>query len=93
VHIGACDDGSSQKWLRTAPNLRELATYIGGCDLHQLLLRCIEVPDFRFAIAHGLSKNRFKRLELTSTRDLLRYEPQDGAFTIFTETLNDWLQV
>jgi hypothetical protein len=32
----------------------------------------------------------FKRLDLTSTRDLLGYAPQDDAFAIFSETLDQW---
>jgi nucleoside-diphosphate-sugar epimerase len=92
VRIGAYDDGSAQNWLRVAPNARELATYVSARDLHQLLVRCIEVADITFAIVHGLSENRFKRLYLTSTRDLLGYAPQDDAFAIFRETLDEWLQ-
>jgi len=93
VRIGAYDDGSVQNWLRTTPNVRELATYISARDLSQLLVRCIEAPDIGFAIAHGLSENRFKRLDLTATREILGYAPQDDAFAFFGETLSDWLRV
>jgi nucleoside-diphosphate-sugar epimerase len=92
VRIGAYDDGNAQNWLRTTPNVRDLAAYVSARDLHQLLVRCIEVPDLSFAIVHGLSENRFKRLDLTSTRTLLGYAPQDDAFAIFGETLGDWLR-
>jgi nucleoside-diphosphate-sugar epimerase len=92
VRIGAYDDGGADNWLRRAPNVRELATYVSARDLHQLLVQCIETPDINFAIVHGLSENRFKRLDLTSTRALLGYAPQDDAFTIFGETLDDWLR-
>jgi uronate dehydrogenase len=92
VRIGAYDDGSGQNWLSAAPHVRELATYVSARDLHQLLVRCIEAPDIGFAIVHGLSENRFKRLDLTSTRDLLGYTPQDDAFAIFRETLDEWLK-
>lgn len=92
VRIGAYDDGSADNWLRRAPNVRELATYVSAADLHQLLVRCIETPDINFAIVHGLSENRFKRLDLTSTRALVGYAPQDDAFTIFGDTLADWLR-
>ncbi len=91
VRIGAYDDGSAQNWLRATPNVRELATYVSARDLHQLLVKCVEAPDISFAIVHGLSENRFKRLDLTSTRDLLGYAPQDDAFAIFSEVLSDWL--
>ena len=92
VRIGAYDDGDADNWLRAAPHVRELATYVSARDLHQLLVRCIEAPDIAFAIVHGLSENRFKRLDLTSTRELLGYAPQDDAFAIFSETLDEWLQ-
>jgi nucleoside-diphosphate-sugar epimerase len=92
VRIGAYDDGSAQNWMRRSPHVGELATYVSARDLHQLLVRCIEAPDITFAIVHGLSENRFKRLDLTSTRDLLGYTPQDDAFAIFHETLDEWLQ-
>jgi nucleoside-diphosphate-sugar epimerase len=77
VRIGAYDDGSADNWLRAAPNVRELAAYVSARDLHQLLVRCIEAPDIKFAIVHGLSENRFKRLDLSSTREILDYAPQD----------------
>ncbi len=101
VRIGAYDDGRADNWLRSRPvrresapyvNARELASYVSARDLNQLLVRCIEAPAIGFAIAHGLSENRFKRLDLTATRDLLGYAPQDDAFAIFGDTLGDWLR-
>jgi uronate dehydrogenase len=92
VRIGAYDDGGADNWLRAAPNVRELAAYVSARDLHQLLVKCIEAPDIRFAVVHGLSENRFKRLGLTSTREILDYAPQDDAFAIFREGLSDWLR-
>ena len=38
-----------------------------------------------FAIVYGISNNRFKRVDLTSTRELLEYQPEDDAFEIFEE--------
>jgi len=92
VRIGAYDDGSADNWLRQRPNVRDLATYVSARDLQQLLVRCIEAPDIPFAIAHGLSDNRFTRLDLTSTRELLGYTPQDDSFEVFRDALNDWLR-
>lgn len=47
-------------------------------DLTQLLTLCVDAPeDLRFAIVHGISNNRFKRLDISTTRDLLGYDPQD----------------
>jgi uronate dehydrogenase len=92
VRIGAYDDGSADNWLRAAPNVRELAAYVSARDLHQLLVRCIEAPNIKFAIVHGLSENHFKRLDLSSTREILDYAPQDDAFAIFRAGLSDWLR-
>jgi nucleoside-diphosphate-sugar epimerase len=92
VRIGAYDDGDADNWLRRSPSMRELSTYVSARDLHQLLIRCIEAPPIGFAIVHGLSENRFKRLDLTATRDLVGYAPQDDAFTLFSDTLNEWLR-
>jgi len=92
VRIGAYDNGDPNNWLRQRPSVQELATYVSARDLQQLLVRCVEAPDIGFAIVHGLSENRFKRLDLTSTRELLGYAPQDDSFSIFRDTLDGWLR-
>ncbi|HYX49895.1 MAG TPA: hypothetical protein VE843_09145, partial [Ktedonobacteraceae bacterium] len=69
-----------------------LGGYVSERDLNQLLVRCIEAPDVRFAVYRAISNNRFKRLDLTSTRGLLGYAPQDDAFEIFQADLPAWLQ-
>lgn len=47
-------------------------------DLTQLITRCVEAPeDLRFEIFHGLSDNRFKRLDISHTREVVGYEPSD----------------
>ena len=48
-----------------------------------MLTRCAEAPGIQFAIVHGLSDNRVKRLEIDSTRALLGYAPQDDGFEIY----------
>ncbi len=62
---------------------RNLNTLVSHRDLTQLLVRCIETPDIPFAIVHGVSDNRYKRLDITSARELLGYTPQDDAFRLF----------
>lgn len=79
-------------WLRQQPNARHLSGYVSEQDLNQLLVRCIEAADVPFARVHAISNNRFKRLDLTSTRELLGYAPQDDAFEIFQADLLAWLQ-
>jgi nucleoside-diphosphate-sugar epimerase len=59
-----------------------LSRIVSKRDLCQLLVRCVEAPDIHFAIVHGLSDNRVKRLDIESTRALLGYAPQDDAFEL-----------
>jgi len=93
IRIGSYDvNGDNNNWLRQDPNPFHLSAYISERDLNQLLLRCIEAPDIPFAIVQGISNNRFKRLDITPTRDLLGYTPQDDSFAIFQANLQEWLQ-
>ena len=93
VRIGSYDvNGDTSNWLRQQPNMRHLSGYVSERDLNQLLVRCIEAQDVQFAVVHALSNNRFKRLDITSTRDLLGYAPRDDAFEIFQADLPAWLQ-
>ncbi|CAA9577066.1 MAG: UDP-glucose 4-epimerase [uncultured Thermomicrobiales bacterium] len=79
VRIGYYDAGGR----RGALDPQSLSRYVSPRDLNQLLARCIDAPDVPFAIVHGLSENRFKYLDLTATRALLGYAPEDDAFTLF----------
>ncbi len=60
----------------------ETNAFLDPDDFNQLLIRCLETPDITFAIAHAISDNRFKRLDLTETRQILGYQPQADAFDI-----------
>lgn len=92
VRIGSYDTGATTgNWLRDDPNPYTLSGYVSAADLNQLLQRCVEVEDVQFAIVYGLSDNRFKRADLSATRELLGYQPQDDAFRIFQDDLIDWL--
>lgn len=57
-----------------------MTIFVSHADLCQLFDRCIETPDIRFAIVHGVSNNRHLWLDLEATRRLLGYDPQDDAF-------------
>ena len=54
-----------------------LDAFVSHRDLNQLLHRCIDVENLRFAILHGISDNRFKRLDISDARELVGYAPQD----------------
>jgi nucleoside-diphosphate-sugar epimerase len=93
VRIGAYDaKANATHGLRQEPNPMNLAAYVSERDLNQLLMRCIETPDVLFAVVHGISNNRFKRLDITSTRDLVGYDPQDDAFELFMDDIPAWLR-
>lgn len=52
-------------------------------DCVRLIADAVEAPDdLKFGIFHGVSNNRYKRLDLTDTRALLGYDPQDDAFEL-----------
>ena len=56
-----------------------LDSFVSHRDLNQLIHRCIDVENLQFAIFHGLSDNRFKRLDISAARELVGYAPQDDA--------------
>lgn len=80
VRIGAYH----ARWLEERPTREMMAAYVSARDLNQLFIRILEAPgNVRFAIAAGQSNNAILRQELTSTRELFGYDPQDDAFAIF----------
>ncbi len=57
-------------------------TFVSRRDLLQLLTRAIDNEDLHFAIVNGLSNNHlFNRMDISSARELLGYEPQDSFIT------------
>ena len=85
VRIGAYEN----EQLRRRPTADLMSAYVSRRDLNQLLVRCVDAADVTFAIVHGLSDNRFKRMDLSSTRELLGYAPADDAFALFGAVLPD----
>jgi NAD(P)-dependent dehydrogenase (short-subunit alcohol dehydrogenase family) len=53
--------------------------FVSRRDLSQLIERCVNVGNLKFAILHGLSDNRFKRLDISDARELVGYAPQDDS--------------
>lgn len=51
--------------------------FVSRRDLNQLIEKCIDVEELKFAVLHGLSNNRFKRLDITDARMLVGYDPID----------------
>jgi nucleoside-diphosphate-sugar epimerase len=52
-------------------------------DLTRLMVASIDAPDsLRFGVFHGVSNNRWKRLDISDARALLGYMPEDDAFEL-----------
>jgi NAD+ dependent glucose-6-phosphate dehydrogenase len=62
---------------------RNLSAFVSARDLCHLFVQCIETPDLQFAVLHAVSDNRFKRMDITTTRELVGYAPQDDSFELF----------
>lgn len=63
---------------------RRLSAWISERDMNHLFERAIEADDdLMYAILHGVSDNRFKRLDIRKTRELVGYAPQDNSFDYF----------
>jgi nucleoside-diphosphate-sugar epimerase len=71
---------SPEELGQVSPN--EIDGFLHPDDFNHLLVRCLETPDIHFAIVHGISDNRYKRLDLTETRRVLGYRPQADAFDL-----------
>lgn len=79
IRIGAFERAESPNLTTT----RDLSAWLSPADAVHLLQRAVEAEGVDFLIAHGVSNNRFKRLDLTETCRVLGYEPQDDAFATF----------
>lgn len=81
VRIGAYVGDDDRDKVDKSANPQLLDIVVSQRDLAQLLHLCITAPDdVRYAVVNGLSDNRFKRMDLESTRALLGYAPEDDAF-------------
>ncbi len=52
-------------------------------DLTKLVTASVEAPDdLMFGVFHGVSNNRWKRLDISNGRALIGYAPEDDAFAL-----------
>ncbi|HEV2292523.1 MAG TPA: NAD(P)-dependent oxidoreductase [Tepidisphaeraceae bacterium] len=79
LRIGAFQPPESAE---SEKGLGMIDAFVSQRDLNQLIERCIDVDNLKFAIFHGLSDNRFKRLDISDARALVGYAPQDDAFDL-----------
>jgi len=78
IRIGAFQPVERAK---DADALGMMDAFVSRRDLTRLIQHCIDAAGIRFAIFHGLSNNRFNRMDITTTCELLGYCPEDD----FTE--------
>jgi nucleoside-diphosphate-sugar epimerase len=94
VRVGAYE--GNRVFDRAAkPDGRTLSAFVSKRDLSHLLTQCVEVENLKFAILHGVSDNRYKRMDITSTRALVGYRPEDDSFKKFEMGVPDnerWLR-
>ncbi len=76
IRIGAYE----APWIAENPAPIHSKTYLSPRDMNHLLCRCIDIEDLPFAILHGVSNNRQKRLSIDETRRIVGYEPLDDGF-------------
>ena len=94
IRVGAYQ-GNRQRWNATERDARTLCTFVSARDLNHLIERCIEAPNVQYAVVQAVSDNRFKRMDITSTREVVGYAPQDDAFELFNTGLENrerWYQ-
>ena len=80
------DAFKAYQWPMDGPPLetkRDLSAWLSHDDAVHLIDRAIQADIEGSFVAQGISNNRFKRLDLTETRKILGYNPQDDAFETF----------
>ena len=70
---------SSVENARKEHSYRMMDAFVSDRDLSQLIHRCIDDERLKFAIFHGLSGNRFQRMDISLARELVGYAPQDDC--------------
>ena len=62
-------------------------------DLTQLVTKSIEAPDeLDFAVYHGVSNNRWKRIDISDARAEIGYAPEDDSFAFALQTAQNTSQ-
>ncbi|MGH2559831.1 MAG: NAD-dependent epimerase/dehydratase family protein [Thermomicrobiales bacterium] len=91
LRIGAYEGGPRPP----AATAHLLSMFLSQRDLNALLLRCIDAPlpppDQGAVVVHAISDNRFKRLDVTTTRHLFDFAPQDDGFRLIGLDEPEWM--
>lgn len=65
------------------PDSYQRSSYLSARDMNQLIKCCVEANlDRPFEIVHGISNNTFKFLDLSDTKKMMGYQPEDNGFDL-----------
>lgn len=64
----------------TTTSARDRAAWLSPGDAARLIERAVEVGGFGFAVVNGVSANRYRQADLTTTERLIGYRPLDDAW-------------
>ncbi|HMO57308.1 MAG TPA: NAD(P)-dependent oxidoreductase [Roseiflexaceae bacterium] len=81
LRFGAVVAPTNREWIY--PGNPFLSSVLTLDDCVRLVIASIEAPDdLRFGVYHGVSNNRYKRLDISDARAQIGYDPQDDAFAL-----------
>jgi nucleoside-diphosphate-sugar epimerase len=67
----------------TEMNARDLSAFLHPDDFNQLLNGCIETENIQYEVLNAISDNRYKRLDITESKEKVGYKPKADAFELF----------
>lgn len=70
----------------TEMNARDLSAFLHPDDFNQLLVGCIETENIQYEVLNAISNNRYKRLDITESKEKVGYKPKANAFELFKLT-------
>jgi len=70
----------------TEMNARDLSAFLHPDDFNQLLIGCIETKNIQYEVLNAISDNRYKRLDITESKEKVGYRPKADAFELFKLT-------
>jgi len=74
---------TSSRSRKLIPGHKNLSMVLTEKDLVRLITAALDAPlDLRFGVFHGTSDNHRKRWDISQTRQVLGYAPQDDAYSL-----------
>lgn len=73
IRIGGFQPESA---ARNPDKVSLMNAFVSRSDLARLIRCCVDDTTLQFAVFHGLSNNRFNRMDISAARELVGYDPQ-----------------